>query len=177
MIRPNWDQYFMEIAQVVSTRATCDRKHVGAVITRKRRIVSTGYNGSLPGHLHCSEIGHDMDHGHCVRTTHAEMNAILQADRRSLYGARMYVNTYPCWPCMRAIIAAGITSVVYDQDYRKDLRVEQAAKDSGVTLIQLTKGSDDEADVVVTMRRRNGSGPLSDERADPVPEDESESDL
>ena len=74
--RPSWDEYFMQIAQVVATRATCDRRHVGAVIVRDRTILSTGYNGSIRGLPHCDEVGHLMEDGHCVRTVHAEANAV-----------------------------------------------------------------------------------------------------
>src|ERR1700728_2603151 len=79
--RTDWDSYFMEIARVVSSRATCDRKHVGAVLVRDRIILSTGYNGSIRGMPHCDEAGHMMEDGHCVATIHAECNAILQAAR------------------------------------------------------------------------------------------------
>ncbi|MFM2152597.1 MAG: cytidine and deoxycytidylate deaminase zinc-binding protein, partial [Pseudomonadota bacterium] len=79
--RHDWDHYFMEIAQVVATRATCDRKHVGAVLVRDRIILSTGYNGSIRGLPHCDEVGHMMEDHHCVATIHAEANAVIQAAR------------------------------------------------------------------------------------------------
>ena len=74
-----WDEYFMQIAVQVSTRSTCDRKHVGAVIVRDKTILSTGYNGSVRGMPHCDDVGHMMEDGHCVATVHAEANAIIQA--------------------------------------------------------------------------------------------------
>src|SRR5512137_454339 len=77
--RASWDEYFMNIARMVASRATCDRKHVGAVLVRDRTLLSTGYNGSIRGLGHCSEEGHMMEDGHCVRTVHAEANAIIQA--------------------------------------------------------------------------------------------------
>ena len=76
-VRVSWDQYFMNIAREVSTRSTCDRKHVGAVIVRDKMILATGYNGSIRGLPHCDDVGHDMEDGHCVRTVHAEANAIV----------------------------------------------------------------------------------------------------
>ena len=82
--RVDWPTYFMNIAKEVSTRSTCDRKHVGAVIVRDKTILSTGYNGSIKGLQHCDEIGHEMVDGHCIRTTHAEANAIVQAAKNGV---------------------------------------------------------------------------------------------
>src|SRR5215510_7751696 len=82
--RVDWHTYFMNIAHQVATRATCDRKHVGAVIVRDRTILSTGYNGSIRGMAHCDEVGHDIEGGHCVATIHAEANAILQAAKNGV---------------------------------------------------------------------------------------------
>lgn len=132
--RPPTDVYFMNIAQVVATRATCDRKHVGAVIVRDRRIIATGYNGSPPGLPHCDDVGHDLvitnGKENCVRTVHAEMNAVAQA---ALYGvsikdADIYTNTYPCWNCAKALLSGGIKTVYVDKDYNNDARVEEAFK-------------------------------------------------
>ena len=77
--RVTWNEYFMAIAEQVASRSTCDRKHIGAVIVRDKTILSTGYNGSLRGSPHCDEAGHDIENGHCVRTVHAEANAVAQA--------------------------------------------------------------------------------------------------
>lgn len=131
--RPSWDDYFIQLCHLVATRATCDRKHVGAVIVRDRRILATGYNGSPPGTPHCDDVGHDLvkladGSVNCVRTIHAEANAILQAARYgvSLQGTDLYTNTYPCWACAKMILGAGITRVVFDADYRMDARVNEA---------------------------------------------------
>src|SRR6185312_9890322 len=99
--RASWDEYFMQIARDVATRATCDRKHVGAVIVRDKCILATGYNGSIRGLPHCDEDGHLMEDGHCVRTIHAEANAIIQAARNGvrIEGATVYVTASPCWGC------------------------------------------------------------------------------
>ena len=112
----------MNIAEQVATRSTCDRKHVGAVIVRDKTILSTGYNGSLRGAPHCDEIGHLMVDGHCVRTIHAETNAIIQAALHgvSTKGATCYVTHLPCINCTKALINAGIARIVYSTAYRTD---------------------------------------------------------
>src|SRR5512145_403156 len=101
--RSDWDTYFMEIARVVATRATCDRKHVGAVIVRDRTILSTGYNGSIRGMPHCDEAGHLMENGHCVATVHAEANAIIQAAKffNDTATTEIYTTASPCWNCFK----------------------------------------------------------------------------
>jgi dCMP deaminase len=112
--RATWDQYFMNIAREVASRATCDRKHVGAVIVRDRCILATGYNGSIRGLEHCNEVGHMMEDAHCVRTIHAEANAIIQAARHgsSIDGATIYVTASPCWICFKMVANAGIERIV-----------------------------------------------------------------
>ena len=99
----------MDIATQVATRATCDRKHVGAVLVRDRTILSTGYNGSIRGLPHCDEVGHMMENGHCVATVHAEANAILQAAKNGVRHRRrdLYTTASPCWPCFKLIANAG----------------------------------------------------------------------
>ena len=100
----------MSIAQVVATRSTCPRKFVGAVIVGSRTILSTGYNGSIRGMPHCSDVGHMMEDGHCVRTIHAESNAIIQAARNGVRidGGAIYVTASPCWGCFKMIANAGM---------------------------------------------------------------------
>jgi len=120
MSRPTWDEIFLEMCDVVAKRATCDRKHVGAVLVKDNRVIATGYNGSIPGLPHCDDVGHDMDEGHCVRTVHAEVNVISQAARMgiSTEGSTLYCNTLPCWNCFKTIASAGIVTVVYRDEYR-----------------------------------------------------------
>ncbi|MGZ3480084.1 MAG: deoxycytidylate deaminase, partial [Myxococcaceae bacterium] len=115
MARSSWDQYFMDIARQVATRATCDRKHVGAVLVRDRTILSTGYNGSIRGMPHCDEVGHLMENGHCVATVHAEANAILQAAKNGVRidGATLYTTASPCWPCFKLVANSGCVRIVY----------------------------------------------------------------
>ncbi len=128
--RSGWDAYFMDIARVVASRATCDRKHVGAVLVRERTILSTGYNGSIRGLPHCDEVGHMMEGGHCVATIHAEANAILQAARNGVRidGADIYTTASPCWPCFKLIANTGITRIVYGEFYRDERIFDYSAK-------------------------------------------------
>jgi dCMP deaminase len=119
MTRTNWHVYFMEIARAASTRATCDRLKVGAVIVKDNRILTTGYNGSLPGTPHCDEAGHLEKDGHCVRTIHAEQNAVLQAARFgiSLAGSTCYATYKPCLSCLKTLLGAGVERIIYAEIY------------------------------------------------------------
>ncbi len=121
-MRPDWDTYFLRIARVVGERSTCERAHVGCVLVVDKRILTTGYNGSPAGQEHCDDIGHLLVDGHCVRTIHAETNAIIQAALHgvSTKGATCYVTHYPCINCTKALINAGITRIVYSVAYRTD---------------------------------------------------------
>jgi len=118
-IRPSWDDYFMDITVQVARRSTCDRARVGAIIVKDKRILTTGYNGAPAGLPHCDEIGHLMIGGHCVRTLHAEQNAIIQAALHgvSVDGGTLYVTHQPCLTCAKMIINAGIQRVVYAGNY------------------------------------------------------------
>ena len=121
-MRPDWDSYFMKIAYAVSERSTCDRAQVGCVLVLEKRILTTGFNGSPAGQPHCDEVGHLMVEGHCVRTIHAETNAIIQAALHgvSTRGSTCYVTHLPCINCTKALINAGITRLVYHIVYRQD---------------------------------------------------------
>lgn len=136
--RASWDEYFMNIAREVATRSTCDRKHVGAVIVRDKTILSTGYNGSVRGLPHCDEDDHMMEDGHCVRTIHAETNAIIQAAKNgtAIDGATIYVTASPCWPCFKTIANAGIRRIVFREFYR-DPRIFDVSKALGIELVEL----------------------------------------
>lgn len=128
--RLSWDEYFMSIAQVVATRSTCPRKYVGSLLVRSRVILSTGYNGSIRGMPHCSDVGHMMEDGHCVATIHAEANAILQAARTGtiIEGATTYVTASPCWNCFKQLANAGVQRICYGEFYRDERIFEVAAK-------------------------------------------------
>ncbi len=136
--RVSWDEYFMNIARVAATRATCDRKHVGAVLVRHKTILSTGYNGSIRGLPHCSEAGHMMEDGHCVRTVHAEANAIIQAAKNgvAIEGATIYTTASPCWPCFKVIANSGCARIVFGEFYR-DSRIFEYAQQIGIELVSL----------------------------------------
>ena len=144
-MRAPWDTYFMNIARTVAERATCDRKHVGAVIVRDKTILSTGYNGSIRGMEHCDEAGHLMEDGHCIRTVHAEANAILQAAKNgtAIDGATLYSTASPCWPCFSLVANSGIRRIVFGEAYRAGdpgpKRVTEVAKLAGIELYSLAE--------------------------------------
>ena len=117
--RPSWPEYYLSIAKVVSTRSTCERKQVGAVITDHRnRPISFGYNEAPAGCPGCEGASICAPQGKCDRTIHAELNAILHADRNRLEGATMYLTLSPCNDCMKFLINAGIERVFYSEQYR-----------------------------------------------------------
>jgi len=141
--RATWDEYFMAIAGEVATRSTCDRKHVGAVIVRDRTILATGYNGSIRGLAHCDDEGHLMEDGHCVRTVHAEANAIVQAARNGirLEGSDIYVTASPCFRCFQLIANSGLGRIVFAEFYR-DERIFKFASELKIALAHLPKGAE-----------------------------------
>ena len=141
--RPSWDEYFLKIVEMVGSRGTCDRFRGGCVITRNKRIISTGYNGSPVGTPHCDEVGHEMhtvtnEDGttsrHCIRTTHAEQNAICEAARMgiALDGGTLYCKMTPCYTCAKMIINSGIKRVIVAQDYHAGERSKAIFKEAGV---------------------------------------------
>jgi dCMP deaminase len=134
--RSSWDEYFMAIARVVSTRSTCDRKHVGAVIVRDKLLLATGYNGSIRGLPHCDDVGHLMEEGHCIRTVHAEANAIAQAARNGvrLEGGDIYVTASPCFNCFKLIANSGLKRIVFGEFYR-DERIFELSHQLGLELV------------------------------------------
>ena len=143
--RPSWDEYFMELTRAVAHRATCDRGRSGCVIVRDRQLLVTGYVGSPKGLPHCDDVGHLMkktihEDGHitehCVRTVHAEQNAICQAARRgiALDGSTLYCKMTPCRVCAMLIINCGIKRVVCEFKYHAGAESEQMFADAGVEL-------------------------------------------
>lgn len=120
MPRPSWDEYWMAMANLVATRATCNRKHVGAVIVKANRIISTGYNGAPAGLPHCDDVDHEMKdidgRPSCIRTLHAESNALDQAGPAAS-GGTLYATVTPCYECAKRIINSGIVRVVYGEWY------------------------------------------------------------
>jgi dCMP deaminase len=145
MQRVSWERYFMNLAVQAATRSTCPRKSVGAVIVRDKTVLSTGYNGSIRGAAHCTEVGCLMENDHCERTVHAEANAIVQAARHGtrLEGGEIYVTASPCFNCFKLIANAGLKRVLYGEFYR-DERVMRFAAELGIEMIHL--GLDDDGD-------------------------------
>lgn len=144
-IRPSWDEYFMEVANAIAKRATCDRGRSGCVIARNRQILVTGYVGSPTGLPHCDEVGHlfkKVDHGdghvtqHCVRTVHAEQNAICQAAKLgiALEGSTLYCRMTPCRTCAMLIINCGIVRVVCERKYHAGIESEEIFREAGIQL-------------------------------------------
>lgn len=129
--RPSWDEYFMTLANQVSTRTTCTRRAVGAVIVKDNRILTTGYNGVPSGMEHCGIVGclreklgvPSGQRQEICRGLHAEQNAIIQAARYGIdiSGAKIYINTQPCVTCAKMLINAGITEIIYENPYPDEL--------------------------------------------------------
>ena len=145
-LRPNWDRYFLDLCEAVARRATCDRGRSGCVIVKDKRIMTTGYVGAPAGLPHCDEAGHDMrkvfdNNGsvtqHCVRTLHAEQNAIIQAARFGipLVGATLFCKMTPCRTCAMMIINAGIQRVVCEKRYHADADTREMFKQAYVELV------------------------------------------
>ena len=128
----------MNIAKVVASRSTCDRKFVGAVIVRDKTILSTGYNGSIRKLAHCDEVGHMMENDHCVATIHAEANAIIQAAKNGVMieNATIYTTASPCWICFKLIANAGLKRICFGEFYR-DQRIFKIAKEINIELVKL----------------------------------------
>lgn len=122
MERISWEQYFMAQAHLLALRSTCTRLKVGAVIVRENRIIAGGYNGSVSGETHCIDEGCYVVDNHCIRTIHAEMNALLQCAKFgiSTEGAEIYITHFPCVHCTKALIQSGIKAIYYAEDYKND---------------------------------------------------------
>jgi dCMP deaminase len=122
MERITWDQFFMAQSHLLALRSTCTRLAVGATIVREKRIIAGGYNGSISGDEHCNDKGCYVVDNHCVRTIHAETNALLQCAKYGTptNGADIYVTHFPCLPCTKTIIQSGIKNVYYAKDYKNN---------------------------------------------------------
>lgn len=139
--RLSWDEYFLEQAELVAKRSSCDRAQVGAVVTVDRNCIATGYNGGIAGLDNCDDVGHYMEDGHCVRTVHAEMNAILQCARNghAMNGATVYVTHYPCMNCMKSLAQVGVERIVYRNSYREHEFAKEIASLKGIALVKLER--------------------------------------
>lgn len=142
--RIDWDQYFMVQAALLASRSTCKRLSVGAVLVRDKRIIAGGYNGSVSGDDHCIDEGCYLRDGHCVRTIHAEMNAILQCARfgMSTDGASLYVTDFPCLQCTKSLLQAGIKEINYIRNYHNDDYAMKLIKLKNVRLRQINLDQD-----------------------------------
>ncbi len=147
--RPSWDEYFMEVCKAIAKRATCDRGRSGCVIAKDHHLLVTGYVGSPPGLPHCDDVGHlfrDVRHEdgtvtkHCVRTVHAEQNAICQAAKRgiSIDGGTLYCKMTPCRTCAMLIISSGIVRVVAEKRYHDAKDTIEMFKQAGIILEHLS---------------------------------------
>jgi len=143
--RPTWDEYFMEVANAIAKRWTCDRARLGCVIAKDKQIIVTGYNWAPPKFPHCDQVWHLMKKHideewnvsqHCERTIHAEQNAICQAAKRwvSVDWATLYCQVTPCYRCAMLIIACGIKRVVCAKKYHKWEESEKMFEQAGILL-------------------------------------------
>lgn len=134
MERITWDQFFMAQSHLLALRSTCARLAVGATIVREKRIIAGGYNGSISGDEHCIEQGCYVVDNHCVRTVHAETNALLQCAKYGTpaNGADLYVTHFPCLPCTKTIIQAGLKNVYYAKDYKNNPYALELFQKAGV---------------------------------------------
>ena len=148
--RPSWDEYFVELTKVVGSRGTCDRAYVGAVLVKDKRILSTGYNGAPVGIPSCDAVGREIQaiahedgtiSKHCIRTAHAESNAIVNAARVGVvvYGATLYCQMTPCYVCAKTIINAGIVRVVVIRDYHSSDLTKKIFKQAKIKLNIINK--------------------------------------
>ncbi|MBP3038934.1 ComE operon protein 2 [Bacillaceae bacterium Marseille-Q3522] len=139
MERISWNQYFMAQSQLIALRSTCTRLAVGATIVRDKRIIAAGYNGSIAGDKHCIDEGCYIVDNHCVRTIHAEVNAILQCAKFGVptEAAEIYVTHFPCLACSKAIIQAGIKTVYYAFDYKNSSYAQELFKTANVSIVKV----------------------------------------
>src|SRR5699024_2185824 len=151
MTRINWQQYFLAQAKVVSLRSTCTRLEVGAILVRNNRIIASGYNGSVDDSSHCIDDGCLVVNNHCVRTVHAEMNALIQCARFGVAteGTELYVTHFPCLQCAKHIVQAGIGKIYYETDYRNDEIAIQLFEEANIAVEQVPL-----TDVTVEERKK-----------------------
>ncbi|KLV27401.1 MULTISPECIES: ComE operon protein 2 [Niallia] len=141
MERISWNEYFMAQSELLALRSTCTRLAVGATIVRDKRIIAGGYNGSIAGGVHCIDEGCYVIDNHCVRTIHAEMNAILQCAKFGVptAGADIYVTHFPCLQCCKAIVQAGIKTVYYELDYKNHPYALELFEQANIETVQVER--------------------------------------
>ena len=144
--RPSWDELFLVTAILGSSRGSCDRKLIGCVLVKNKKIVGAGYNGSMANTPTCDEVGHDMLNNHCVRTLHAEQNALANS-WGDLNGATAYITATPCLNCIKEMGQDGVSRVVYAGHYdnQDDGRIKKYCRQKKMELDQICGGADDVA--------------------------------
>jgi len=164
-MRPNWNEYFMTIAKLISTRSTCNSRPTGAVVVRDKQILSTGYNGSMPGAPHCSDqsdidgkpfcfrrsiMAPEEDKYNYCRSSHAEANAIAQAARMgiSLEGSTLYVTLAPCYVCLKLLATSRVKHIYYESGYestnpKRDNFWRNAIKEAGIETFEQIRLSEE----------------------------------
>lgn len=143
MERISWHDYFMAQSHLLALRSTCERLSVGATIVRDKRIIAGGYNGSIAGDEHCIDTGCYVVDNHCIRTIHAEINALLQCAKFGVptSDAEIYVTHFPCLSCTKSIIQAGIKKVYYAIDYKNHPYAIELLKKANVEVQKVEGGS------------------------------------
>lgn len=136
--RPSWDEFWFTLALFYSTRGTCDRLRAACILVDKnKRLIGAGYNGSLPGEPHCDEVGHFMVDGHCLRTLHAEVNAILHSVG-DLEGSTAYITGSPCIDCTKKLLSKKVKRILfctpYDNQERGGKHIFELAKNQGAEI-------------------------------------------
>lgn len=141
MDRISWNEYFMAQSELLALRSTCTRLAVGATIVRDKRIIAGGYNGSIAGGVHCIDEGCYVIDNHCVRTIHAEMNALLQCAKFGVptANADIYVTHFPCLQCCKAIVQAGIKTVYYATEYKNHPYAMELFAQANISVVQVEK--------------------------------------
>ncbi|WP_419154717.1 deaminase [Weissella bombi] len=137
--RITWDKYFMLQAIMLAARSTCTRLHVGAVVVKDGRIIASGYNGSVSGTPHCTEVGDLIVDGHCIRAVHAEQNALMQLAKMGISadGAQVFVTDFPCVHCTKLLLQAGVTKINYLRNYHNDDFVSELLHAKNVVIEQV----------------------------------------
>jgi len=137
----DFNKFFLELANKVGEMSTCDRGNVGCILVKDRQILSTGYAGSPSGLPHCDKVGHLMKDGHCIRTVHAEQNAIIQAAKHgvSIEGSIAYVSMVPCFNCTKMLINAGIKEIFAANNYKDTILTCRFLKEAGIKLTIVNK--------------------------------------
>ena len=155
--RLSWQDYFMANAELISKRSTCDRAFVGAVLVKNNRIIATGYNGGVSETANCNEVGHQMEDGHCIRTVHAEMNALIQCAKEgiSTNNTEIYVTHFPCINCTKALLQAGIKKITYKASYHPHPFAIELLKAKQVPYVQHD---------VPEINLGNGSKPITEQK-------------